>query len=86
MQQNLENANKYYAILPLGLIRIYSTFSHYFDENYCRLTNSFEGKGLKHCGCGLFSAIVHRTHIITSFKLGRLFKSFCVLSHTTALY
>ena len=34
--------------------------SHYLNENNCRLTNNFEGKGLKHYGCELFSAIVHK--------------------------
>ena len=32
--------------------------SLYLNENNCRLTNNFEGKGLEHYGCELFSAIV----------------------------
>ena len=37
---------------------LFSFLSHYLSENNYRLTNNFEGKGLKHYRCELFSVIV----------------------------
>ena len=36
---------------------LFSFLIHYSNENNCRLTNIFEGNGLKHYGCELFPSI-----------------------------
>ena len=42
-------------------MNLFSFLSHFLNETNCSPTNNYEGKGLKHYGCELFSAIVHFT-------------------------
>ena len=52
--------------------------SHYLNENNCRLTNKFEGKGLKHYGCEFFSAIIHHKRIDAGIE-GNIGSDTCII-------
>ena len=65
-------------------MNLFSFLSQYLNENNFCLTNILEGKGLKHYGCELFSAIAPSSNLYSEAHIN--FQSLAYFLHRDYLY